>query len=124
MILNKFVTGNVNLYQLTDALSAKKKNVVKAQDAIRLFLYSLRRCICLLSIAGYTPLILYFLKRTLCLICRVPTLCESMGLVCAFAKVSVELIAIYFHSFEIFNIEIGEVAFCKPNFIIIKSNYF
>jgi hypothetical protein len=36
-----------------------------------------------------------------------------------------ELIAIYFHSFEIFFIQIGEMAFCsKPQFIIIKSNYF
>jgi hypothetical protein len=25
---------------------------------------------------------------------------------------------------EIFNIQIGEMAFCKPEFIIIKSNYF
>jgi hypothetical protein len=31
---------------------------------------------------------------------------------------------IYFHSFEIFNIQIGEMALCKPDFIIIKSNYF
>jgi hypothetical protein len=31
---------------------------------------------------------------------------------------------IYFHSFEIFNIQIGEMTFRKPNFIIIKSNYF
>jgi hypothetical protein len=38
--------------------------------------------------------------------------------------VSIELIAIYFHSFEIFNIQIGEMAFCKPDFIFIKSNYF
>jgi hypothetical protein len=30
----------------------------------------------------------------------------------------------YSHSFEIFNIQIGEMAFCKPNFTIIKSNYF
>jgi hypothetical protein len=29
-----------------------------------------------------------------------------------------------FHSLEIFNIQIGEMAFCKPEFIIIKSNYF
>jgi hypothetical protein len=28
------------------------------------------------------------------------------------------------HSFEIFNIKIGEMTFCKPDFIIIKSNYF
>jgi hypothetical protein len=36
------------------------------------------------------------------------------------------LIAIYCHPFEIFNIQIGEIAFCfcKPDFIIIKSNYF
>jgi hypothetical protein len=47
-----------------------------------------------------------------------------MALVHAFAKVSVELIAIYVHSLEIFNIQIGEMAFCKPKFIIIKSNYF
>jgi hypothetical protein len=42
----------------------------------------------------------------------------------ALAQVSIELIAIYFHSFEIFNIQIEEMTFCKPNFIIIKSNYF
>jgi hypothetical protein len=47
-----------------------------------------------------------------------------MALVHALAKVSIELMAIYFHSFEIFNIQIGETAFCKPDFIIIKSNYF
>jgi hypothetical protein len=28
------------------------------------------------------------------------------------------------HSFEIFNIHIEEMTFCKPDFIIIKSNYF
>jgi hypothetical protein len=42
----------------------------------------------------------------------------------ALAKVSTELTAIYFHSFEIFTIQIGELAFCKPEFIIIKPNYF
>jgi hypothetical protein len=31
---------------------------------------------------------------------------------------------IYFHSFEIFNIQIGEMTFCTAEFIIIKSNYF
>jgi polyphosphate kinase len=31
---------------------------------------------------------------------------------------------IYFHSFEIFIIQIVEMAFCKPEFIIIKSNIF
>jgi hypothetical protein len=35
------------------------------------------------------------------------------------AKVSIELIAIYFHFFEIFIIQIGET-----EFIIVKSNYF
>jgi hypothetical protein len=47
-----------------------------------------------------------------------------MALVHALAKVSIELIAIYFHSLEIFLIQIEEMAFCKPDFIIIKSNYF
>jgi hypothetical protein len=42
----------------------------------------------------------------------------------ALAQVSIELIAIYFHSFEIFNIQIEEMTFCKPDFIIIKSHYF
>jgi hypothetical protein len=42
----------------------------------------------------------------------------------ALAKVSIKLIVIYFHSFEIFIIQIGEVAFYKPDYIIIKSNYF
>jgi hypothetical protein len=42
----------------------------------------------------------------------------------ALTQVSIELIAIYFHSFEIFNIQIGEMTFCKRDFIIIKSNYF
>jgi hypothetical protein len=37
--------------------------------------------------------------------------------------VSIELITIYFHSFKIFNIQIGEMTFCKPDFIIIKSNH-
>ncbi|KAH0810362.1 hypothetical protein GEV33_012427 [Tenebrio molitor] len=46
------------------------------------------------------------------------------ALVHALAKVSIELIAIYCHSFEIFIIQIGEMAFYKPEFIIIKSNYF
>jgi hypothetical protein len=39
-------------------------------------------------------------------------------------KVSFEVIVIYFHFFKIFNIQIGEMAFCKPDFIIIKLNYF
>jgi hypothetical protein len=42
----------------------------------------------------------------------------------ALAQVSIELIAIYFHSLEIFNIQIGEMTFCKADFIIIMSNYF
>jgi hypothetical protein len=42
-----------------------------------------------------------------------------MALVHALAKVSIELVEIYFHSFEIFNIQI------RPDFIIIiKPNYF
>jgi hypothetical protein len=32
----------------------------------------------------------------------------------ALAKVSIELVAIYFHSFEIFIIQIGEMTFYKP----------
>jgi hypothetical protein len=40
------------------------------------------------------------------------------------AQVPIELIAIYFHSFEIFNIQIEEITVCKADFIIIKSNYF
>jgi hypothetical protein len=35
----------------------------------------------------------------------------------ALAKGSIELIAIYFHSFEIFIIQIGEIAFCKPELL-------
>jgi hypothetical protein len=42
----------------------------------------------------------------------------------ALAKVSIDLIAIYIHSFQIFIIQIGEMAFCKLEFIIMKSNYF
>jgi hypothetical protein len=42
----------------------------------------------------------------------------------ALAQVSIELIAIYFHSSDIFNIQIGEMTFCKTDFIIMKSNYF
>jgi hypothetical protein len=42
----------------------------------------------------------------------------------ALAQVPMELIAIYFHSFEIFNIQIGGMMFCKADFMIIKSNYF
>jgi hypothetical protein len=37
-----------------------------------------------------------------------------MALVHALAKMPIELIAIYFHSFEICIIQIGEMAFCKP----------
>jgi hypothetical protein len=46
-----------------------------------------------------------------------------MALVHAFAKVSIDLIAIYIHSFQIFIIQIGEMAFCKRE-CIMKSNYF
>jgi hypothetical protein len=41
-----------------------------------------------------------------------------------FTDVLIELIVIYFPSFEIFNIQIGKMAFCKPDFIIINSNYY
>jgi hypothetical protein len=47
-----------------------------------------------------------------------------MALVHAISKVSIKLIAIYFHSFETFIVQIEEMAFCKTEFIIIKSNYF
>jgi hypothetical protein len=40
-----------------------------------------------------------------------------MALAQALAKVSIELIAIYFHSFEIFNIQIGEMAFYKSYYL-------
>jgi hypothetical protein len=65
----------------------------------------------------------YFLKRTLCLIYRIPFV-NRMPLVHALVKVSIELMAIYFHSFKIFTIHIGEMAFRKADFIIITSNYF
>jgi hypothetical protein len=42
----------------------------------------------------------------------------------ALAQVSIKLIVIYFHSSEFFNIQIGEMTFCKPDFITIKSNHF
>jgi hypothetical protein len=34
----------------------------------------------------------------------------------AIAQVLIELIAIYFHSFEILYIQIEEMTFCKPNY--------
>jgi hypothetical protein len=37
-----------------------------------------------------------------------------MALVHELAKGSIELIAIYFHSFEMLIIQIGEIGFCKP----------
>jgi hypothetical protein len=43
-----------------------------------------------------------------------------MTLAQALAKVSIELIAIYFHSFEIFNIQIGEMAFYKTDYYQVK----
>jgi hypothetical protein len=48
----------------------------------------------------------------------------DLSLIHALATVSIELTAIYFHSLEIFIIQIGEMAFCIPKFIVIKSNYF
>jgi hypothetical protein len=62
---------------------------------------------------------LHFLKRTLCLISCIPFVNRM-----ALAKVSIELIAIYFPSSKIFIIPIGETAFCKPELITIDSNYF
>jgi hypothetical protein len=47
-----------------------------------------------------------------------------MALVHALLKVSMELIAICVHSFEICNIQTGEMLFCKPDFIIIKTIFF
>jgi hypothetical protein len=73
--------------------------------------------ICLLA----SKFVQYFLKQTLCRICR-KAFVNRMALVHALAKVSIELTAIYFQSFEIIQIE--EMPFCKPEFIIITSNYF
>jgi hypothetical protein len=48
-----------------------------------------------------------------------------MRLVHALGKVSIELInSDLFSLFPHFIIQIEEMAFCKPKFIIIKSNYF
>jgi hypothetical protein len=60
----------------------------------------------------------YFLKRPLAFLNDYPIVSNLVN------RMSIELIAIYFHSFEIFNIQIGDEAFCQPDFIIIKSNYF
>jgi hypothetical protein len=62
-------------------------------------------------------------RSSLCLICRIPFV-NRMALVYAIAKVSIKLRAIYFHSLQIFIMQISEIGFCKPEFIIIKSNYF
>jgi hypothetical protein len=51
-----------------------------------------------------------FLKRTLCLIGCIP-FTDRIALIHAIAKESIELIAIYFHYFEIFVIQIGEMSF-------------
>jgi hypothetical protein len=53
--------------------------------------------------------------ETLCLICRI-SFVNRMALVHALAKVSIELIAIYFHSFEIFIIQIGEMVVPEHRF--------
>jgi hypothetical protein len=42
----------------------------------------------------------------------------------ALAQVSIELIAIYFQSFEIFNNQIGEMTFCKPDIYYYKVKLF
>jgi hypothetical protein len=48
-----------------------------------------------------------------------------MALVHALGKVSIELInSDLFSLFPNFIIQIEEMGFCKPEFIIIKSNYF
>jgi hypothetical protein len=60
----------------------------------------------------------YFLKRTLCLICRIPFVNRWR---LSIPKCQIELTAIYFQSFEMFIIQIGQMAFCKSEFIIIKS---
>jgi hypothetical protein len=54
----------------------------------------------------------FVLTRTLCLICRIPFL-SRIALFHALAKVSIELIEIYFHSFEIFIILIEEMVCCR-----------
>jgi hypothetical protein len=48
----------------------------------------------------------------------------DLSLIHALATVSIELTTIYFHSLEIFIIQIGEMAFCISKFIVINSNYF
>jgi hypothetical protein len=60
-----------------------------------------------------SKLVQYILKRTLCVICRIACV-NRLAFVHAIPKVSIELIAI----------QIGEMAFYKPGFIITKSNYF
>jgi hypothetical protein len=42
----------------------------------------------------------------------------------ALAQVSIELIAIYFHSFEIFNIQIGEMTFVKQILLLSSQIIF
>jgi hypothetical protein len=60
----------------------------------------------------------YILKRTLCLICRIPFVNRWR---LSIPKCQIELTAIYFQSLEMFIIQIGQMAFCKSEFIIIKS---
>jgi hypothetical protein len=42
----------------------------------------------------------------------------------ALAQVSIELITIYFHSFDIFNIQIGKITFCKPDLLLSSQIIF
>jgi hypothetical protein len=42
----------------------------------------------------------------------------------ALAQVSIELIAIYFHSFEIFNIQIGEMTFVEQILLLSSQIIF
>jgi hypothetical protein len=57
--------------------------------------------------------------NTSSLICRIPFV-NRMALIHALVKVLIELIEIYFHSFEMLIVQIGEMSFySKPEFIII-----
>jgi hypothetical protein len=58
----------------------------------------------------------YFFKRTLAFLNYYPIVPNLVN--------RWRLPKIYFHSFEIFNIQIGEMTFCTADFIIIKLNYF
>jgi hypothetical protein len=63
----------------------------------------------------------YFLKRTLAFLNYYPIV---SNLVNRWRLPKYQLIAIYFHSFEIFNIQIGEMTFCKPDLIFFFFFFF